>query len=295
MRIWKNVGVWLFVVVGVLSIGLVAQVSYAADAIEGQAEGQLIVNNAPTQLKYAYAVAELDTQTNTEDIKVIISNISLPKKAVENLSERKKLESAGTMKCVEITINAEKRPISVRIRHANMLEGLFGVSTTYELELKTFDGVTAAGRMYCKNELMFFGTTYTFDVTFTAPIHRKAPPPPLAGWQLAALVALGILGLLITIICIVGTWKMFKKAGKPGWGCLIPFYNIYLLLRIAGKPGWWLLLLFIPLVNLYVLVVMAINIAKAFGKGMGFAIGLLFLGVLFYAILGFGDAQYVGV
>jgi len=97
------------------------------------------------------------------------------------------------------------------------------------------------------------------------------------------------------IVCIVGVWKMFTKAGQPGWGSLIPFYNVYLLLKIAEKPGWWLVLFCIPFVNLYALVVVSINIAKAFGKGIGFAIGLILLNVPLYAFLGFGKAQYVGV
>ena len=67
------------------------------------------------------------------------------------------------------------------------------------------------------------------------------------------------------------------------------------MLDMAGKPAWWLFLFFIPLANIYAAIVMSLNIAKAFGKGTGFGLGLVFLGGIFYPILGFGDAQYRGV
>ena len=87
-------------------------------------------------------------------------------------------------------------------------------------------------------------------------------------------------------------WKTFSKAGKPGWGAIIPIYNLVLLLQIAGKPTWWLILFFIPLVNLIVGLIISIQVAKNFGKGTGFGLGLGLLGFIFYPILGFGDAKY---
>jgi hypothetical protein len=87
-------------------------------------------------------------------------------------------------------------------------------------------------------------------------------------------------------------WKTFTKAKQPGWGCLIPFYNIYLMTQIAGKPGWWLLLYFVPLVNIVIAIIVLHNISKKFGHGAGFTVGLVFLPMIFYAILGFGDSQY---
>jgi hypothetical protein len=89
-----------------------------------------------------------------------------------------------------------------------------------------------------------------------------------------------------------GMWKTYTKAGKPGWGAIIPIYNVILLLQIAGRPLWWIVLVFIPLVNLAVLIIVGIDIAKNFGKGAGFGLGLTFLGFIFYPILGFGDARY---
>jgi Family of unknown function (DUF5684) len=107
---------------------------------------------------------------------------------------------------------------------------------------------------------------------------------------------MGVFGMLIylaiIVVIIAGMWKVFVKAGKPGWASIVPIYNIIVLLEIAGKPLWWIILLFIPIVNLVILVLIAIEIAKAFGKGTGFGLGLAFLGFIFYPILGFGDAVY---
>ncbi len=103
---------------------------------------------------------------------------------------------------------------------------------------------------------------------------------------------LGLLYLAFVIFSIVGIWKVFTKAGHPGWASLIPFYNLYILLKIGGRPGWWLLLFFIPFVNLVIAIILAIDIARTFGKGTGFGLGLAFLSVIFYPILGFGSATY---
>jgi len=102
-------------------------------------------------------------------------------------------------------------------------------------------------------------------------------------------IYVGILALLL-----VAMWKVFTKAGKPGWGAIIPIYNIVLLCDIAGKPGWWVLLYFIPLLNIVISIIVPIGVAKNFGKGAGFGLGLAFLSVIFYPILAFGSAGYTG-
>ena len=104
------------------------------------------------------------------------------------------------------------------------------------------------------------------------------------------LVLLAELAFLVLIIA--GYWMTFTKAGEPGWASIIPIYNLIVLFRIGGKPWWWVLLLLIPLVNLVVGIIVSIDVAKNFGKGLGFAIGLAFLPMIFYPILGFGDARY---
>jgi Family of unknown function (DUF5684) len=105
----------------------------------------------------------------------------------------------------------------------------------------------------------------------------------------------GVLGLAVVIVVIAGLWKTFEKAGKPGWGAIIPIYNIILLLEIAGRPLWWFFLMLIPFVNVVVAIIVAIDVARNFGKGAGFGLGLALLSFIFYPILGFGDAQYQGV
>jgi hypothetical protein len=98
--------------------------------------------------------------------------------------------------------------------------------------------------------------------------------------------------LVLFIVVMAGFWKTFTKAGHPGWATLIPIYNLVVMLQIAGRPIWWLVLMFIPIVNFFVTLVVSIDIAKNFGKGMGFGLGLAFLGPIFYPMLGFGSAEY---
>ncbi len=101
-----------------------------------------------------------------------------------------------------------------------------------------------------------------------------------------------IVWLAVMVVMIAALWKVFVKAGKPGWAVLIPIYNAYVFLQIAGKPGWWLVLLFIPLINIVAGIIALASLAKKFGKGTGFVVGLILLPFIFYPILGFGDAQY---
>ena len=102
-----------------------------------------------------------------------------------------------------------------------------------------------------------------------------------------------VIELAVIAFMLAAMWKVFTKAGKPGWACLIPIYNAYVLLQIAGKPGWWLVLMFIPVVNLVIAILTIVGLAKNFGKGGGFAAGLILLPFVFYPILGFGESTYV--
>ena len=103
-----------------------------------------------------------------------------------------------------------------------------------------------------------------------------------------------IIQLAILVAVIAGGWKMFEKAGEPGWAFIVPIYNIVVLMKIAGRPVWWIVLLFIPIANIIVAFLMWIDVAKSFGKSAGFGIGLTVLGFIFIPMLGFGDAQYQG-
>ncbi len=108
----------------------------------------------------------------------------------------------------------------------------------------------------------------------------------------SGMVLLILVGIAFAIFYIAASWKVLVKAGQPGWGALIPFYNTYLLLMVAQRPGWWLVLLLIPFVNIVFTIIVLLDIARNFGKSAGFGIGLFFLGVIFFPILGFGSATY---
>jgi hypothetical protein len=110
----------------------------------------------------------------------------------------------------------------------------------------------------------------------------------------------GLIGLIVAVLYlgialffIIAAWKIFAKAGQPGWGIFVPFYNVYLWIKIAGRPGWWLLLFLIPFVNVVIAIIVALDVAKAFGKSGAFGFFLLFLfGFIGVPILGFGSAVY---
>jgi hypothetical protein len=102
-----------------------------------------------------------------------------------------------------------------------------------------------------------------------------------------------VIVLLVSVLLIVTVWRVFSKAGQPGWASLIPIYNTIVFLRIAGKPGWWFFLLLIPVANIVFGIMALAAFARNFGKGAGFVVGLIFLPVIFYPILAFGSAQYL--
>lgn len=100
--------------------------------------------------------------------------------------------------------------------------------------------------------------------------------------------------IALIVFIFASMWKVFTKAGKPGWAAIIPIYNIIVILEIVGKPIWWIVLFLVPIVNLVISIIVYIELAKSFGKGTGFGLGLVFLGPIFFPILGFGDAVYHG-
>ena len=104
---------------------------------------------------------------------------------------------------------------------------------------------------------------------------------------------LSIFSLVVLIVSIVSTWKIFEKAGKPGWAAIVPIYNIIVLLQIVNLSPWCILLYCIPFVNLIFSIVVTVRLAGVFGKSVGFSIGLIFLNVIFMPILAFSDAEYL--
>ncbi len=121
---------------------------------------------------------------------------------------------------------------------------------------------------------------------------------PSTGDVTALVAGGGILSLLyfgFLVLMIVAGWKIFEKAGEEGWKVLVPFYNTYTLFKIAGRNGWGFLLLFIPVVNFVVTIILAIDLAKHFGKSTTFGVvGLWLFNVIGALMLGFGKAEYVG-
>ena len=105
-----------------------------------------------------------------------------------------------------------------------------------------------------------------------------------AGSAVGLFVMLAIYAAVIFVI-IAGMWKVFTKAGQPGWYSIIPILNTYTLIKIARRPGWWLLLMFIPCVSFVVAIIVMMDLAKAFGKDSGFGIGLALLAPIFIPIL----------
>lgn len=103
-----------------------------------------------------------------------------------------------------------------------------------------------------------------------------------------------VVWLALLVLIIAGMWKMYVKAGQPGWGAIIPIYNTYLLLKIAGRPWWWLLLFLIPIISIIFFLIVCLDLAKSFGRSALFGVGLFFLAPIFFCILGFGSAQYQG-
>lgn len=103
-----------------------------------------------------------------------------------------------------------------------------------------------------------------------------------------------VISIAMAVLSIVCMWRIFTKAGKPGWASIVPIYNLYVLFEITWGSGVKFLLLLIPLANVVIAIITVVKLAKVFGKGGGFACGLLFLNVIFLPILAFGSARYIG-
>jgi hypothetical protein len=99
---------------------------------------------------------------------------------------------------------------------------------------------------------------------------------------------------VVVVFYIATMWVVYTKAGKPGWASIIPIYNAVVLHQMVGKPVWWVLLYFIPIVNIVIAIIVTHALSLSFGKGTGFTVGLILLGFIFYPILAWGDARYLG-
>ena len=107
-------------------------------------------------------------------------------------------------------------------------------------------------------------------------------------------MVLGVAFLAIFALMAVSVWKIYEKAGQPGWAALVPFYNVVVWLQLVGKPVWYLALMFVPLANLYVAFGLPFWMSRCFGKSTGFAMGLIFLPFVFYPMLALDESRYLG-
>ncbi len=112
----------------------------------------------------------------------------------------------------------------------------------------------------------------------------------LAGLLLGLLLTLA--GLALGALMVAGTWKMFVKGGQPGWGIFVPIYNCLLMVRIVGMPDWTLLLFLVPVISLAFHIIVSLELAKRFHQTTAFTVGLILLPTIFWAVLGFGKAEY---
>ena len=103
-----------------------------------------------------------------------------------------------------------------------------------------------------------------------------------------------LIWLAVVVLVFVSLWKIFEKAGKPGWAGIVPIYNIIVWLEIVGRPIWWIVLMLVPCVSIVVGILLCIDLAKAFGKDAGYGIGMALLPFIFFPMLAFSDARYVG-
>ena len=103
-----------------------------------------------------------------------------------------------------------------------------------------------------------------------------------------------LIGLAIIVFYVYVGWRIFEKAGKPGWAIIIPIYNLIVLLEIVGRPLWWIVLFLIPVVGAIVTLIVCIDLSKSFGHGALYGLGLWLLSFIFGPILAFGSDTYRG-
>ncbi len=114
----------------------------------------------------------------------------------------------------------------------------------------------------------------------------------LIGAGAGAAAVMGLVGCAVAVVVIISLWKLFSKAGQPGWAAIIPFYNAFVLFKIGLGSGGKMFLMLIPIYNIVVAIQLCIGLAKNFGKGGGFAAGLVFLPYVFLPVLAFSKAEY---
>lgn len=144
--------------------------------------------------------------------------------------------------------------------------------------------LAVVGSLFAQGKIVF--------VTAPAATSGGSPLDVLGG--MACCCPFFIFFLLFALLPIIGQWKAFEKAGKPGWASLVPVYNMMVMAEIGGKEATYGLLCLIPVAGVVFAIIIMLEVCKRFGKDVGFLLGLMFLPFVFWPILGFGNAQYVG-
>ena len=134
-----------------------------------------------------------------------------------------------------------------------------------------------------------YGTAYDYGTELAGAAAGAA-----AGVAIFAII-MWVIAMAIGVFTIICMWKLFVKAGKPGWAAIVPIYNIVVMLEITELPMWYIALFFVPFANIYAMFKIYIEFAKKFGKSAGFGVGMVFFAPIFLGILAFGkNSNYVG-
>lgn len=176
----------------------------------------------------------------------------------------------------------------------------FFVIALRELELKMGKNMTAPRAFELLGWFMGIGLMLSFLAFFIMDIFSSSKSMDLSDLMSASSIGLMLVAMLgymffiYTIpLAIYGIWRVFTKAGKPGWASIVPIYNAVVQCEIAQRPAWWVIMLFIPFVNIVFVVMLSNGISKAFGKEEGFTVGLVLLPFVFYPMLGFGPDRWI--
>ena len=141
------------------------------------------------------------------------------------------------------------------------------------------------------NSILSFDSLTSLLTNTALLAQAEVQPPEIPQMPAVSPVVFIVYGIVV-LLMIAAMWKVFAKAGEPGWASIVPIYNYVVWCKIVGRPVWWVVLFFVcaPVV----VIILSIDLAKCFGKGVGFALGMVFLPFIFWPMLGFGSATYQG-
>lgn len=116
----------------------------------------------------------------------------------------------------------------------------------------------------------------------------------LSSFLIVFIVLLIAIAIGAAILAIAAQWKMYEKAGEPGWACIVPFYSNYVLYKITLGNGWLFLTILLPIVGLVFYIMMLIQLAKSFGRSTPFVLATVFFPNIMIYVYGLGEIEYIG-